>query len=227
MNLGDGVGQDFNFFNHTQGTWLPTPYGAGALVIKSLFSYASEKDEIGGVGLKNFATHGSNLDKNDNDIRAPMNVFFVPHEDIKHRFPSKVHDVRTDFKEIDVGTALYDVVAVADDPACRTKATWFYQADPVAAADIEASSCPHAVVGRIVSTSRFVASAWGDRRLFFQHERLKTHGGKWQRQACVFDDELPHSSEYRMAQDPHMTCTQECEAPGKPSEMPCPYASIY
>jgi len=227
VNLGDGVGRDFNFFNHTQATWLPTPTGLAASVVKELFSFASEKDEISGVGLQELASGGSKADQDASEIKAPKLVYFVPHDDIKHRFSSEEHDARHDFDAIGVGTVLYKVVAVDDDPACFVSAN----GNPLEGKDLSRSECPHTTVGQIVTTSRFVASSWGDRRLFFQHERLKTKDGRWERKACALDGKidsvLPDSNQYRMSDDPSRTCTQKCLYPDmKPVVASCPFAKL-
>merc|ERR1740121_92696 len=229
VNLGDGVGQDFNFFNHTQGTWLPTPWGLGARIVKELFSYACEQDEIGGVGLEELASKGSNAKQRRDDIKAPALVYFVPSDQIKSRFTSAEHDVRMDFAEIEEGTVLYDVVGVDNDPSCFVKQRG-RPTDPVPYQELQDKGCRHSVVGRLVTTSRFVASAWGDRRLFFQHERLRTKGGKWARKSCISSGasgDLPSSSEWRMASDQSRACTATC--PSGTISVPgqrCPFAAL-
>merc|ERR1712129_340812 len=71
-------------------------------------------------------------------------------------------------------------------------------------------NCPKKFVGYVETTSRFVASAYEDHRLFFQHERLITKGGRWSRKRCNSNRNLNSESEYRMAGDYHTTCTHEC-----------------
>lgn len=219
VNLGEGVGRDFNFFDHAQATWLPTPTGIAAEVVKELFSYGSTKSEINGVGLQELASQGSKADQDPSEIKAPQLIYFVPVEQVKANFNSFEHDPRIDFQKIPVGTHLYDVVAVMDDPAC------FSDGNPVYYQDLK--GCTLTTVGRILTTSRFVASAWEDRRLFFQHERLKNKNGPWKRQACASKGSLLASHEYRMANNWGQTCTQSCHGPGMQMiDVPCPFAKL-
>lgn len=236
VNLGDGVGQDFNFFNHTHATWLPMPFSSGAGVVKHFFSYASEYAEVGGVGLEQLASQGSKANQPKSDIHAPTMVYFRPHKDMRGRFTSNLHDVRRDWVKIDPGTTLYDVVAV-DGPGCavtksrRNLYTHFrkvHWVDPVPAQDLESSTCKHAVVGHLQTTTKFMASSYGDRRLFFQHERFKTKGGKWKRQACESTGgALPSQSVYRMPDNHKKVCTQTCPSGTKPAPLEsCPFANL-
>jgi len=219
VNLGEGVGRDFNFFDHAQATWLPAPTGIAAELVEELFSYASQKEETSGVGLQELASQGAKADQEPNEIKAPQLIYFVPAEQVKANFTSQEHDPRVDFQKIPVGTHLYDVVAVMDDPAC------FSNGSPVYYQDLK--GCPLTTVGRIVTTSRFVASAWEDRRLFFQHERLKTKSGPWKRQACASKSSLLASDAYRMANNWGQTCTQSCHDPDMTKiDAPCPFAKL-
>mmetsp|Transcript_91336 Transcript_91336/g.284648 ORF Transcript_91336/g.284648 Transcript_91336/m.284648 type:complete len:244 (-) Transcript_91336:38-769(-) len=221
-NLGDGVGQDFNFFHHAQGTWLPMPWGLGAEIVKYLFSYASDKNQINGVGLEEISSGGSRENEGPRDISAPRMLYILPHASVRERFESAEHDVREDFKLLATGTVLYEVVTPTDPDAWLKR----YRGPPPAE-DIMSGKCPYTIVGRIVTTSRFVASAYGDRRLFFQHERLGK-GGPWKRQSCALDTDavLADTAEYRMASQPGHTCTQHCLYGTKPVPGACPFEKL-
>merc|ERR1711860_479848 len=71
-------------------------------------------------------------------------------------------------------------------------------------------NCPKEFLGYVETTTRFVASAYQDTRLFFQHERLKTKGGKWARKKCHSTQRLMDNSEFKMAGDPMSSGTSTC-----------------
>jgi hypothetical protein len=85
-------------------------------------------------------------------VRTPLKVVFQPTEDARSRYQAAAEgDVRLALKsEIPAGTPLYDVMAGgnADDDGSELVA-----------------------VGQLVTDSAFVASEYGDERLFFQHMR--------------------------------------------------------
>jgi len=229
VNLGLGVGPEedkahgipgwessLNFFKFTHATWLPAPTqevaGAGAVVVNRIFSFASESEEIAGVGIKELAAAGaqkkrrSKTDKNAG-VKAPRMIYFVPSDEMTEmKFSDKDHDPRHDFRTIPTGTAVYKIVALAEKEGClKDPLTPFYwETLP------EGCKGPH--LANVVTRTKFVSSDWGDRRLFFQHERLKTKNGKWARKMCSTEDgsNLPATSEFRMASDFSRTCTQVC-----------------
>ena len=77
---------------------------------------------------------------------APVKLTLVPNADVA--FDNGPHEVRDDFSTIAPGTTLYKVYGFA-----------------------EGSDRP-AYIGRIVTTSRFVSSQFGDEKLFFRHQRF-------------------------------------------------------
>lgn len=231
VNLGDGVGWHFNFFNFEHSTWLPMPAGFGATVVKSTFKYASDENEVAGVGLEELASDGSKAEQNSNQIKAPAAIIFVPADGVRNLFRDDEHDPRSDFKTIAHNTHLYDVVAIPNDHRCFVGGDTKPPSSPLLWDDLNGkkTGCPHAIVGRVVTTSRFVSSHYEDTRLFFQHERLKTKGGKWARKACMRNGKggLPDGSAFRMAGDSTMTCTQECigDMTLTPA-LSCPFAKL-
>lgn len=216
-DLGDGVGWHFNFFDFTHASWLPAPTGAAASLITYLFSFAANKDEISGVGVEELSTGGSRAHQSKADIKAPKLVYFVPRQ---MSFSDEEHDPRSDFVKIAPGTALYDIMTVADD-ACFDGST------PMLWTDLS-DNCRRIKLATVISTSRFVASDWGDRRLFFQHERLKTKNGKWSRKSCATysDMPLPRDNAFRMATEQDKTCTQVCGPDMYETGDVCPFAEL-
>lgn len=220
INLGDGVGWNFDFFKFQHATLLPQPSGLGASVVKSIFKHASAEDEIHGVGLKELASDGSNARQNPSQIKDPEVLFFVPSNEVAGKFSNDLHDVRHDFKAIQRGTKLYDVFSVSfEDSRCSPGG------EPVIWDEL-GRDCPKKFMGYVETTSRFVASAYEDHRLFFQHERLKTKGGEWSRKRCASNQNLNPESEYRMAGDYHATCTHECLDGTSEAAGACPFSEL-
>jgi len=222
VNLGLGVGpkedldngipgweDSLNFFKFTHATWLPAPTfevnGVGALVVNRIFSFASESAEIAGVGIKELASAGAQ--KGKSFVNAPRMIYFVPTDEMTEmKFSDEDHDPRHDFRTIPRGTAVYKIVALAEGKHClKDPLTPFYW-------ETLPEDCKGPHLANVVTKSKFVSSDWGDRRLFFQHERLKTKNGKWARKMCSTKDgsDLPTTSEYRMSSDFSRTCTQVC-----------------
>jgi len=217
VNLGDGVGYHFNFFDYAHANWLPSPSGLGAALVTYLFSFAAEKAEIGGVGLEEVASRGSRAHQSKGDLNAPKLIYFVPNNELS--FSDEEHDPRSDFQQIAPGSLLFDIMTVGTDGVCFDGSSPF-------AWDELSSDCPRIKLGSVISTSRFVASDWGDRRLFFQHERLKTKNGNWARKMCASDSPLPNDNAHRMASDPSKTCFNECGPGTYETGEACPFSEL-
>jgi len=222
INLGDGVGWNFDFFSFAHATLLPMPTGLGAKIVKDLFKFASEEEEINGVGNQELASDGSKARQSPRQIKGPNVMFFVPSSEVRGKFSNDPHDVRHDFKQLKTGTKIYDVFEVDfEDRRCSPSG------QPVVWAEL-GGGCPKTFLGYVESTSRFVASAYQDHRLFFQHERLKTKGGRWARKRCVAKNRMSLGalSEYRMAGEPSVTCTQACPSGTVAVAGACPFAEL-
>lgn len=205
-NLGDGVEWNFDFFRYTHATLLPAPHGIGADLVKSLFKHAAPENETNGVGLQELASDGSKAEQLPSAIVDPKVLFFVPSNEVMNTFSNDEHDPRSDFGKIVPSTRLYDVYTVNfQDLRCSADGQPVYW-------DKLDGSCPKEFLGHVETVSRFVASAYEDHRLFFQHERI-TKGGSWLRKMCkkkpgtgVQGD----GAEFRMAGDFSRTCYQDC-----------------
>jgi hypothetical protein len=102
----------------------------------------------------NFARVHTNGDAVEGEVRAPYRVILVPTSDAKQN-----HNERLDFRDdlaqnLASGTTIYDVLAV--DESADT-------------APLE-NLIPHAQsIGNLTTESEFIASSYGDYRLFFKH----------------------------------------------------------
>src|SRR5262249_41732796 len=94
-------------------------------------------------------------------VVAPRQLFFVPAANLGFR--SEEHDVRDDFLSIAEGTVLYRIHALPSKYASFNYAEY---TDEKVARFLAVSE--H--VADIVTTSRFVASEFGDDGIFFKHQ---------------------------------------------------------
>lgn len=220
VNLGQGVGWNFDFFKFTHATVLPTPTGLGAAVITSIFKHAAEEHEIDGVGLQELSSDGSNAHQSPSQIKDPSVAFFVPTSAVRGKFQNSLHDVRHDFKSVRSGTKLYDLYTVDfKDSRCTSDGS------PRVWEEL-GGSCPKKFLGHVETTSRFIAGAYEDHRLFFQHERQKTKGGPWSRKKCASGGSLNSASELRMAGEPTATCSQSCVSGTVQAAGTCPFSEL-
>lgn len=104
--------------------------------------------------------HGSGLSVED-ETRAPYRVIFVPSEEARRASDPEL-DFRDDLaRNIRSGTTIYDVLALdeAEEAAARD-----------GGAALVEDLIPHAQrIGTVTTESEFIASAYGDYRLFLKH----------------------------------------------------------
>jgi|GEM_PF-6779166 len=95
------------------------------------------------------------------DVVSPRQLFFVPVPGI--RFSPNGHDVRDDFTSIPEGTTLYQLHALVGRHAGFDYTN--YTPETAIAFRKETEH-----VADIVTTSRFIASEFGDDGIFFRHQ---------------------------------------------------------
>lgn len=188
-SLGDGQGWNFNFFLNPMKIWVPKPLGAAASVVMAIFSLAAKLPFH--LGSKEFASmdpHAS-LTK----AKAPSNVYFVPPAGIAKRFSEAPHEFREDFAEISSGTELYEVWAPGEE-GCLCDLGDAGKNQPC----LDPTKCRGAQkIGRLVTTSEFLSSDWGDTNIFFQHERFV----RKDRRVCQMAEAMKSTDVYRMSQN--------------------------
>jgi hypothetical protein len=220
--LGDNA-RDYNFFGKSFKTWVPLPTGLGADVVNKIFAYAAKDPHH--LANWEFASGGSG-DENVDAAKVPSNVYFVPNPTIANRFSSSKHEFRDDLAKLSVNTALYNVVVVPGDKPCLCKLG--KSMEPCE----DVTTCDgHEVIGKVVTTSRFIASAYGDQSLFFNHARYKRKA----RKACstystggscaMAFHRFPSSEVYRMSGDHCKICVTTTTCPSGTNELPggCPF----
>lgn len=98
--------------------------------------------------------------------RWPFQVFFRPTDEVNH-FKPPHEDFRKELSTLKPGVKVFDVLAV--DPGEYTDDAASKAAREIEK-DHEAYKSKTVVIGAIKSTSRFVASSYGDSYLFFKHQ---------------------------------------------------------
>lgn len=153
MNSVNGQGEDWNFFSRKFSTLIPKAEGFVLRMAESIFSLAKRPPNK--VGVSRFAQVMPNGDPVSDPV-TPDYLDLVPTEDAAQLIPS---DSRLDFREellkIPAGTELYHVYAV----------------DAGNNLDHQKPSLSGVLVAKIVTKSELVASEYGDKKLFFKHER--------------------------------------------------------
>lgn len=153
---------------------------------------------------------------NSTNAKYPVNVYFVPNPD--QQFPSAPHEFRDDFKKYPTGTLLYTLVAGVDK-VTGLPAECLCDGQPCA--DIyKATTCDVVPFAALSTTSRFIASHWGDLNLFFQHNRNIAKP----RNVCAIKKgaQLPDNEEFRMAGDHSLVCHAQDSHP----KGPCPQGTV-
>ncbi len=154
----DGQDRDHNFFKNPLSNIVPIGKSFGHKVVHAIFERISAYPEE--LMLTDMAKYSSKGEK-EQKVVSPRQIFFVPNQDLK--LSSKEHDVRNDFHKIAPGTLLYKVYAVNE-----SKKDYNYYNYEVS--DIAKFVSESKYIGDIVSTSNFISSKFGDKRILFKHE---------------------------------------------------------
>lgn len=157
-----GQGKNYNFFAHEFSNIVPVVPEFGPKIINWIFSRVTR------FPTKLYLQDMAEIDQNgqpETNPHYPYQIFLVPNSD--HQFSSRPHDFREDLATLKSGTRLFSVLAV--DPG-RTGDTEAIEA--IATIDSPTYRQQAKLIGYIELTSEFVASAYGDSRLFFRHQRF-------------------------------------------------------
>lgn len=158
----NGQGFDYNFFSHAMSNIVPIGTDWGQERVHNIFKkVAKYPEELGLDHLGAIDSHGQKVES----AHAPRQIFFVPGERIAAlNFSADEHDVREDFAKIPVNTVVYKIFAVSDKHK-GFKYAADYKEETVAQMQNDSVH-----IADIVTTSEFVASAFGDDGIFFRHE---------------------------------------------------------
>ena len=138
-----GQGKNYNIFANDYSNIVPFVLSPGPLLINSIFLRASR------YPTKLSLSEIARIDQHGVEAKEPVypsQVVFMPNPDLG--FSGLPHDFRADLAKLPPGTLLFYVYAgPSADESQR--------------------------IGELRTTSRFIASAFGDSQLFFQHVRFR------------------------------------------------------
>ncbi len=138
----EGQGDNRNFFLHTFTNKLPEPTEKGTRYGAKYFGrFVKNPIFLGVEHVAAMDAEGTRADR----VKAPYQIFFQPAEGVA--IDEKAPDFRVELAKLPVGTKLYNVFGT-----------------------LSAQVQTPVYIGSLYLRSPFVASAYGDKRLYFQHE---------------------------------------------------------
>ncbi|MCO4793616.1 MAG: hypothetical protein KC493_07885 [Bacteriovoracaceae bacterium] len=154
----DGQKKNYNFFEYPLSNIVPIGTDVGLKLVHAIFKRVSDYPE---ELLVNHLGEYNSKGQKESTPKSPRQIFFVPNSDL--RMSADKHEVRDDFATIPKGTKIYSIYAVSD----KHGGFDYYDYDEAAVEKFEKDSVK---IADIVTTSKFVASEFGDTRIFFRHE---------------------------------------------------------
>ena len=134
----------YNFFANEFSTFVELPSSGPLKILGAAFGTATkEPSKVDSAFLGNINQDGSSVAS----PAAPQRLTLVPNR-AQLKFDDEQHEVRDDLASIAIGTTLYEVYGAGVDGKNQV------------------------YIGRIVTSSRVVASKFGDESLFFRHQRF-------------------------------------------------------
>lgn len=157
-----GQGKNYNFFKNSLSNIVPIGNDIGLKLVHSIFKRVTDYPEQ--VGAEDMAAYDAKGIKGS-VVRAPKQIFFVPTDTISKKFSDKKHDVREDFLSIDSGTVLYKIYSV--DSMHKD-----FNYHDYSIGKMEEFLKDSTEIGEVIMTSPFVASEFGDTKIFFKHQTV-------------------------------------------------------
>lgn len=140
-----GQGTNYNFFANSFSTTVPPSDQLGARIVHLLFSRVSRYPErLAMRAVAEYEQDGTPVAQ----PHAPVTLILQPTASVQF-VETPARDVRYDFATLTPGTTVFEVLAKDTDESAPLR------------------------IGTVQTTSRFVASEYGDDRLFFQHQRFE------------------------------------------------------
>jgi hypothetical protein len=158
-----GQGDNYNFFTHEMSNIVAAENEWGPRFLNFVFRRGS------GFPRKLYLQGFGHLDQQgvkEGSPAFPYRIYFVPNSNL-HFDETPPHDFREDMGTLPTGTSLYDVFAVPSDEAGDDNAVQMVDLIEQPAYRQQAI-----LIGTLEMASPFVASFYGDSRLFFKHQRF-------------------------------------------------------
>ena len=157
-----GQGNNYNFFANELSNIVPEERSLGPKLINLIFRRVTKFPRK--LYLQDFGIFNQYGQKETNPY-YPWRLFLVPNPDLK--FSSTPHDFRNDLATIAPGTKIFDVYAVNPSQLGDQEAV-------EEAGQIEEDNYRRQaqLIGSLSTTSDFICSDYGDRQLFFRHQRF-------------------------------------------------------
>lgn len=146
-----GQGKNYNFFANEFSNIVPVVREIGPKLINLIFMRVSQYPTK--LSLKKLGE----IDQQGRSVAHPLyptQLFLVPTQAVQFS-PSPGRDFRQDLATIAPGTTIFSVYGVETDNAQQSQQRHNAQ-----------------LIGQIKTTSEFIASSYGDSRLFFRHQRF-------------------------------------------------------
>lgn len=152
----EGQGKNYNFFANEFSNIVPPAKHLGPKLINLIFRRVSKFPT--NLYLQDFGAV-DRYGQLEPQPHNPYQIFLIPNPAVQ--FSVNPHDFRHDLATIVSGTPLFSV----------------YGVDPTKVADLAIGKPEYRqsaqLIGQIDTTSEFVASDYGDRQLFFRHQRFR------------------------------------------------------
>ncbi|GET35488.1 hypothetical protein MiSe_02300 [Microseira wollei NIES-4236] len=152
-----GQGNNYNFFANEFSNIVPVVHQIGPRLINLIFMRVTKHPtKLSLKGLSEVDQQGRNVDH----PRYPTQIFLVPEPTVQFS-ESPGRDFRNDLAAIAPGTILFSVYGTDSNQAGNTEAQQTQ------------NRLKSKLIGHIKTTSEFIASSYGDSRLFFRHQRFR------------------------------------------------------
>ncbi len=150
-----GQKDNHNFFANELSNIIPIQLDPKSIFSSSVFGRVSRNPTK--LSVKPFSVQDEKGQTVGNPL-SPVQIYLVPNH--ANDFPAAVHEFRNDLLKLPSGTVLYDVYGTMEGKTDIVR--------------IDEERREGAVkIGRLVTGSAFVASAFGDSRLFFRHAKFE------------------------------------------------------
>jgi len=144
----DGQGKDYNFFAYPFSNIIPPPKSSLMVSVLDVFTKAAKTFDPDANAMKVSLNPFAKINSDGSEVAdpiAPMQIYFYPTKDVLQDSKDN-RDFRIKLAELVAGTKLFEVFVKNPD-----------KPDDLL------------LIGEIILDSQFIASKYGDEKIFFQH----------------------------------------------------------